>query len=519
MEKIKPKLMKLSAYFFILVCFASCKPQTNSITQSGKPNIIVFYADDMGYGDLAIQNAQSKIPTPNLDQLAREGMLMTDAHSSSGVCTPSRYALLSGRYHWRDFNDIVHSMGASVFKENQVTLPKILKDNGYNTAAIGKWHLGWNWEAIRKKEFTQKVKTKLRKKEIEIWPAQAYDWDKKIIGGPLSQGFDYYFGDGTINFPPYTWIKNDRVVEAPTMTLQHPKEDFALEGNWELRPGPAVKDWDFYKVLPTITSSAVTFIKNQENVKKPFFLYMAFPSPHAPIIPNEEFRGKSKAGPYGDFVYQTDDAVGQILDALKKINADENTIVIFTSDNGSERYAYDRIKNYNHDSSKPFRGVKRDIYEGGHHVPFIVKWPNRIKSGTTKHQLFSQIDILKTVTSITKSELPKDFQHDSYNFSDVWLTDTDKPIRDVLVHNTWKSKYAIRKGDWLYINNKDGYHTRIPKWFLEGQQFKTATDTIQLFNLKKDIGQTTNLASKYPNKVKELSVALINQQKEETFKN
>ena len=519
MEKIKPKLMKLSAYFFILVCFASCKPQTNSITQSGKPNIIVFYADDMGYGDLAIQNAQSKIPTPNLDQLAREGMLMTDAHSSSGVCTPSRYALLSGRYHWRDFNDIVHSMGASVFKENQVTLPKILKDNGYNTAAIGKWHLGWNWEAIRKKEFTQKVKTKLREKEIEIWPAQAYDWDKKIIGGPLSQGFDYYFGDGTINFPPYTWIKNDRVVEAPTMTLQHPKEDFALEGNWELRPGPAVKDWDFYKVLPTITSSAVTFIKNQENVKKPFFLYMAFPSPHAPIIPNEEFRGKSKAGPYGDFVYQTDDAVGQILDALKKINADENTIVIFTSDNGSERYAYDRIKNYNHDSSKPFRGVKRDIYEGGHHVPFIVKWPNRIKSGTTKHQLFSQIDILKTVTSITKSELPKDFQHDSYNFSDVWLTDTDKPIRDVLVHNTWKSKYAIRKGDWLYINNKDGYHTRIPKWFLEGQQFKTATDTIQLFNLKKDIGQTTNLASKYPNKVKELSVALINQQKEETFKN
>lgn len=519
MEKIKPKLIKLSAYFFILVCFASCKPQTNSITQSGKPNIIVFYADDMGYGDLAIQNAQSKIPTPNLDQLAREGMLMTDAHSSSGVCTPSRYALLSGRYHWRDFNDIVHSMGASVFKENQVTLPKILKDNGYNTAAIGKWHLGWNWEAIRKKEFTQKVKTKLRKKEIEIWPAQAYDWDKKIIGGPLSQGFDYYFGDGTINFPPYTWIKNDRVLEAPTMTLQHPKEDFALEGNWELRPGPAVKDWDFYKVLPTITSSAVTFIKNQENVKKPFFLYMAFPSPHAPIIPNEEFRGKSKAGPYGDFVYQTDDAVGQILDALKKINADENTIVIFTSDNGSERYAYDRIKNYNHDSSKPFRGVKRDIYEGGHHVPFIVKWPNRIKSGTTKHQLFSQIDILKTVTSITKSELPKDFQHDSYNFSDVWLTDTDKPIRDVLVHNTWKSKYAIRKGDWLYINNKDGYHTRIPKWFLEGQQFKTATDTIQLFNLKKDIGQTTNLASKYPNKVKELSVALINQQKEETFKN
>ena len=314
----------------LLVCLTACQRQTKPTPQVNKPNIIIFYADDMGFGDLAIQNPQSKIPTPNLDQLAKEGLLMTEAHSSSGVCTPSRYALLSGRYHWRDFNDIVHAMGESVFKENQVTLPRILNTNGYHTAAIGKWHLGWNWEAIRKKEVTQKVKAKHGKKEIEIWPAQAYDWDKSIPNGPLSIGFDSYFGDGTINFPPYTWIENDKVTEAPTLTLQHPKEDFALEGNWELRPGPAVKDWDFYKVLPTVTSKAVTFIKNQEQAKEPFFLYMAFPSPHAPIIPNEAFRGKSNAGPYGDFVFQTDDAVGQILDALKAINADENTIVIFT---------------------------------------------------------------------------------------------------------------------------------------------------------------------------------------------
>lgn len=511
--------MKLSAYFLLLVCLASCKPQTNSITQSGKPNIIVFYADDMGYGDLAIQNTQSKIPTPNLDQLAKEGLLMTDAHSSSGICTPSRYALLSGRYHWRDFNDIVHSMGASVFKKKQITLPRILQENGYHTAAIGKWHLGWAWEAIRNKKFTQKEKVTLRNKKIEIWPAQAYHWDKIIDDGPLSVGFDSYFGDGTINFPPYTWIKNDKVVEVPTMTLQHPKEDFALEGNWELRPGPAVKDWDFYKVLPTVTSSAVTFIKNQENVKKPFFLYMAFPSPHAPIIPNEEFRGKSKAGPYGDFVYQTDDAVGQILKALKAINADDNTIVIFTSDNGSEHYAYNRIKNYDHNSSHPFKGVKRDVYEGGHHVPFIVKWPNKIKPGTKNNQLFSQIDMLTTLVSFTNSELPKGFHHDSYDFSELWLSGTKKPVRDQLVHNTRASKYAIRKGDWLYINNKNGYHTKIPKWFEEGQRFATATDTIQLFNLKDDIGQTINLASQYPEKVNELSTALINEQKGETFEN
>ena len=177
--------MMKSEYLFlfsIFIVFTSCQSPKKTLNKETKPNIIIFYADDMGYGDLAIQNPNSKIPTPNLDQLAKEGMLMTDAHSSSGICTPSRYALLTGRYHWRDFNDIVHSMGKSVFKENQVTLPRILKENGYHTAAIGKWHLGWDWEAIRKKEFTQKEKAILRKKEIEIWPAQAYDWSKKIPG-------------------------------------------------------------------------------------------------------------------------------------------------------------------------------------------------------------------------------------------------------------------------------------------------------------------------------------------------
>jgi len=503
----------------MLISFASCQHKKKVLDKEVKPNIIILLADDMGYGDLGIQNTESKIPTPNLDQLAKEGMLMTDAHSSSGICTPSRYALLSGRYHWRDFNDIVHSMGPSVFKENQVTLPKILKDNGYHTAAIGKWHLGWNWEAIRKKDFTQKEKTALRNKEIEVWPSQAYDWSKKIPDGPLSIGFDSYFGDGTINFPPYTWIKNDKVTESPTVTFKSPKEKLPLEGNWELRPGPAVKNWDFYKVLPTVTKSAVNFIKKQEKAKKPFFLYMSFPSPHAPIIPNKEFRGKSKAGAYGDYMYQTDDAVGQILKALKSIKADENTIVIFTSDNGAERYAYDRIKNYNHNSSNPFKGVKRDVYEGGHHVPFIVKWPNKIKAGAISNQLFSQIDIINTLSTITKSELPKNFNHDSYNFSDVWLTDSDKAVRKNLVHSTWTSKYALRKGNWLYINSKDGFHSRRPKWYSESQPLENTNDTVQLFDLKKDIGQMINLASKHPNIVRELAVELVNQQKNEIFEN
>jgi arylsulfatase A len=505
-------------YFFLLVFLTSCQQEIKSSKEEIKPNIIIFYADDMGYGDLEIQNSESKIPTSNLNQLAKEGMRMTDAHSSSAICSPSRYALLTGRYHWRDFHDIVHSMGESVFEENQVTLPKILQNNGYNTAAIGKWHLGWNWEGIRKKKFSQKEKVLLRNKEIEIWPAEAYDWSKNITGGPLSQGFDSYFGDGTINFPPYVWIKNDKVTETPTITLEHPKKELVLEGNWELRPGPSVKNWDFFKVLPTVTESAVTFIQKQKKAKKPFFLYMAFPSPHAPIIPNKEFIGKSNAGAYGDFVNQTDNAVGQILKALKDINADENTIVIFTSDNGSEKFAYERIRNFKHNSSNPFRGLKRDVYEGGHHVPFIVKWTKKIKPNTINNQLFGQIDILNTLATITKSELPKDFEHDSYNFADVWLTNSKDLVRDILVHNTWETKFAIRKGDWLYINSKDGYHTRVPNWFLESQNFEKTKDTVQLFNLKNDIRQKTNLASIYPEKVKELSAELKNQQKSETFK-
>lgn len=396
------KTQLILIHFLLLFAFTSCSKE-----KYNKPNIIILYADDMGFGDLAIENVNSKIPTPNLDKLASEGLLMTDAHSSSGICTPSRYALLTGRYHWRDFHDIVKSMEGSVFKEEQLTLPGIMKSNGYATAAIGKWHLGWDWEAIRKKNFLNKEKSVLRGKEIEIWPSEAYDWSKSIPHGPLSIGFDYYFGDGTINFPPYVWIENDKVTETPTTTMVHPK-GLSLEGNWELRPGPAVKNWNLFDVLPTLTKKAVSYIENRKEQKTPFFLYMAFPSPHAPIIPNKEFRGKSEAGPYGDYVNQTDWCVGQILEALEAIGATDNTIVIFSSDNGPEHYAYDRITKYNHASNAKFRGLKRGVYEGGHHVPFVVRWPNKIKPGTKSNAIINHIDILKTLlSSLTGSQLLK----------------------------------------------------------------------------------------------------------------
>ncbi len=505
--------MVLIVPFILTACTGS--PKTN---KDAKPNIIILYADDMGYGDLAIQNPESKIPTPNLDQLAQEGMRFSDGHSSSGICTPSRYAMLTGRYHWRDFHGIVGAMGKPVFRENQVTLPGMLRENGYYTACIGKWHLGWDWEAIRKKDFTDQDSLQQPRRTVKFWPSEAYDWTLPIPGGPLDRGFDYYFGDGTINFPPYVWVENNRVVDIPTASMRTP-EGMALEGNWEARPGPAMEDWNFFKVLPTLTEKAVEFVKKQENSDKPFFLYMAFPSPHAPIIPNEEFLGKSQAGAYGDFVYQTDWCAGEILKALDEIGETNNTIVVFTADNGPERYAYDRIQNFEHHSSAPFRGLKRDIYEGGHHVPFLVRWPGKIKEGAVSGEVISQVDLLHTLTVLAGSILPDSLAHDSHDFSGVWLGDPNaQGIRKATVQNTKKGRYAIRSGDWLYINHESGYHSKAPEWTDEYFGYEPLSDTVQLFNLREDISQKENLAGKFPEKVSEMQSILNDIRSQETFK-
>ena len=502
---------------FSILLLAGCTVVCQPINQTPHPNIIILYADDMGYGDLACQNPNSKIPTPNLDRLAAEGMRFTDGHSSSGICTPSRYALLTGRYHWRDFHGIVGPMGQPVFGDNQFTMAQMLKQNGYTTGCVGKWHLGWDWEAIRIKEWTQKDSSLLFNRMHHFYPAQAYDWTLPIPGGPLDRGFDYYYGDGTINFPPYAWVENNRVTATPTVSLLHPK-GLALEGNWEARPGPALENWDFFDVLPTLTNKAVEFVLNQEGKTQPFFLYVPFSSPHAPIIPNEEFRGKSKAGPYGDFVFQTDWAVGKILKALDDIGEKENTIVVFTADNGPERYAYDRIRNYDHHSSEPFRGLKRDIYEGGHHVPFLVRWPNKIQPITVNDQVLHQVDLLKTFASLVGAKLPSGLAHDSHDFSSVWLDhEHEKEVRQLTVQNTFADKYAIRSGDWVFINAPDGYHSRVPEWINAHFDYEPNIDEVGLYNLKKDIGQHLNIASELPEKVKELQEALAFVTSKETF--
>jgi arylsulfatase A len=488
----------LKKIFILLTSACMALPGLSAEIETAKPpNIVILYADDLGYGDLGCYNSASKIPTPHLDRLAAEGMRFTDAHSSSGICTPSRYALLTGRHHWRDFHGIDNGFDPSFFKKGQLTLQEMLKQKGYATACVGKWHLGWDWNSIR----------------IPGTPPNSkqhdhFDWTKPFRGGPLDRGFDYYFGDNVINFPPYCWIKNDRVLQAPDITFKKISQA-TKEGNWEAREGPGRSDWDFYQILPTLTKKGVEYIHSRKGKSEPFFLYFPLPSPHAPIVPNDKFDGKSKAGAYGDFVVETDDACGQILQALRDAGFEDNTIVFFSADNGPEYYAFVRDEKFDHWSAAPLRGLKRDIYEGGHRVPTILKWPALTKPGSVTDSLFSQTDLMATFAHVLNFTLPEKSAEDSYDFLPHWKGESPSPPRTTMVHNTFKGEYAIRHQDWVLINAKSGANRKIPAAWME--KHKTPDydgQAVGLYQIRDDISQRNNLAAKHPEKVVELQALL-----------
>jgi len=493
------KLIKLILLFFLSSTLWAEE-------KSSQPNILILYADDLGYGDLGCYNPESKIPTPNLDALALKGMRFSDAHSSSGICTPSRYALLTGRYHWRDFHGIVQVFGTSVFKPERLTLPEMLQEKGYATAAIGKWHLGWDWDAIKKEGAKR---TSANKGDRKGWGPEAFDWSKPIPDGPLAHGFDTYFGDTVINFPPYAWIENDTLVKAPDVMMDTKKWKAIKEGSWECRPGPMCSDWDPYQNIPVTTQKGVEYIHAQAKTKEPFFLYFAYPSPHAPIIPNDAFDGKSQAGPYGDFVVETDDSIGQLLNALEESGQAENTLVIFSADNGPEHYAYARDTSYNHWSAEPLRGLKRDIYEGGHRVPTIISWPGQVETGSVSDALISQIDFMATIASLVDYELPeKNAAEDSFNLMPLLKGDADK-VRDSHVHNTFDYSWAIRSGEWNLIMGKNGYISGArPGWEKKRSYPKDDGGEVELYHIVKDLSQKNNVASANPEKVAELQQLL-----------
>ena len=455
-----------------------------------RPNIVLILADDLGYGDPGCYNSESKVPTPHLDRLAAEGMLFTDAHCPSSVCTPTRYGLLTGRYCWRTElkQSVLWPWDAPLIEPDRLTLPKMLKKVGYQTACIGKWHLGWNWPTRDGSRINDTLPLGRYDVRFRTAFSQKIDFSQPIKSGPLAQGFDSYFGDDVPNFPPYIYIENDRVLGIPS----EPKPA-ALFGH----PGPMLPGWDLSGVMPALAAKAVEFI--EEARRAPFFLYMPLTAPHTPIAPRPEFVGKSGAGRYGDYVAQVDGTVGQILAALDRNGLRDDTLVLFTSDNGSPARdgtnmagpTRSVVSKYGHDPSRPWRGMKSDIWEGGHRVPFIIRWPGHVAPNTRSEELICLTDCFATFAALVGQELPNEAGEDSLSFLPVLEgRENNQPLRGSLVHHSGNGTFAIRKGNWKLIvdNLGSGGFTKPAKIAPkpdgpQGQLYNLAADPAEQHNL------------------------------------
>jgi arylsulfatase A-like enzyme len=453
-----------------------------------KPNIVYILADDLGYGDLRCLNPQGKIATPHADRLAAEGMIFTDAHSSSSVCTPTRYSILTGRYNWRSRmkKGVLNGFSPRLIEPGRQTVAAFLKEQGYATACLGKWHLGMDWPQAD----GQLPGATENSKKI--------DYTKPIEGGPTALGFDSYFGiAASLDMPPFVYIENDRVTEIPT-----------VEKTW-VRKGIAGKAFDAMDVLPELTRRAVDYIgKSSAAAKqgKPFFLYLPLPSPHTPILPTKEWQGKSGLNAYADFVMQTDATVGAVLDALDHAGVANDTLVIFTSDNGCSREAnYPELADKGHHPSYQFRGWKSDIFDGGHRVPFLVRWPALVKAGGICDQLICLSDLFATSAAILDRKLPDHVAEDSVSILPALDGSATKPLRGAVVHHSINGSFSIRQGSWKLIlcPGSGGWSTPLP-----GDPSTLKLPPVQLYDLSADIGETRNLQAEHPEVVGRLTKLL-----------
>jgi len=466
----------------ILNLSVSCKKQSSDTT----PNIIYILADDLGYGDISAMNTEAAWETKHIDRIASEGMRFTDAHTGSAVCTPTRYGVLTGRYSWRTRlkNGVLWGTDEPLIQQGEVTVGSLLQEKGYTTACIGKWHLGLGWQ-------------------YQTENPESVDFSKALTGGPTSLGFNYFFGiSASLDIPPYVYLENDR----PTMVPVKYTQDTSEYGWW--RNGLTGDDFIHEKVLPVLTKKAVAFIDKHQASKpdEPFFLYFPLPAPHTPILPTDEFRGKSKTNPYGDFVLQVDHTVGQILKSLETHGIAEETLIIFTSDNGCSPEAnYQELAKFNHNPSYHFRGHKADIYEGGHRVPFMVRWPGHIKPGGESKQVICLTDLLATVADITGTSVESSAGVDSYSLLPAMMGEKEKPVREATIHHSINGSFAIRKGPWKLILCPGSGGWSDPKPDSPGIE---SLLPYQLYNLDKDVGETTNLMEQYPEVVEELSELL-----------
>mgnify|MGYP001163582069 FL=1 len=509
LEKNKHKIFGL----LILLFFWSC----SDTKDNHSPNIIIIYADDLGYGDLGCYGA-TMVSTPNIDKLAKEGKMFMDAHSPSAVCTPSRYSLLTGEYAWRinQWGPLRYDMPL-IIDTTRFTLPKLLKQNGYATASIGKWHLGFGSDTT--------------------------DWNKTLNPGPLEIGFDYYFGVPLVNsHAPFVYVENHQVVgldkKDPFILRNHmgkdvyehelppsPVQKFPEKGGMERWAG-AIKAHEFYRdefIGTTLKNKSVEWVKDhvEKNGKEPFFLLLSTTNIHHPFTPHPRFNGTSKAGRYGNFIHELDWIVGELLSEIEKLKIEENTIVIFTSDNGGMlnlggRDAWDA----GHKINGNLLGFKFGAWEGGHRVPFIIRWPNQIKAGSQSNQLLSQIDLFATIAALLNTPISEKDAPDSFNMLRSILGDPKEPLRDHAIFAPAKKTHlTIRKGKWVYIGAQGSggfgglyggpgavaYTKQKNSDIADDGTFHFNAPKSQLYDLSADPYQTTNVVNNYPDIAEELS--------------
>ncbi len=444
------------------------------------PNLVLILADDMGYGDVSCLNPGSRINTRHIDKLGQGGLIFRDAHSTSAVCTPSRYSLLTGRYNWRSWlkSGVTWGYSRPLIEKGRLTLASFLKKHGYATACIGKWHLGWTWP-------------KKGREEHEV------DYARRIEDGPVSVGFDRFFGiSASLDMPPYVYVEDDKPTAIPS------GHTAGSGGKAFWREGPIAPDFRHEEVLPLLTHMAVEWIEHTASARAPFFLYFPLPAPHTPILPLAEFRGKSGTNEYGDFCLQVDHSVGCVLDALSRAGVEDNTIVIFTADNGCSPMAdFAELAQFGHNPSYVFRGHKADIYEGGHRIPFIVRWPEKIRPGTATDETVCQVDILATCAEILGTPLPDEAGEDSLSMLPVWLGGKpDLTRREAIVHHSMDGSFSIRKGRWKLemCPGSGGWSHPTPGKECEG------LPPVQLYDLAADIGERKNAQHRHPSVVDEL---------------
>jgi len=424
-----------------------------------QPNFVFLIGDDWTWNNIGCYGCQAL--TPNIDRLASEGMVFTDAHSSAAVCSPTRYALLTGRYNWRSQlkKGVLWYWDAPLIEEDRFTIGDLLSEKGYSTACIGKWHLGWDWPSFDGRKINDKLPIGTYYKMVRDSFSANIDFTRNIANGLLTRGFDYYFGDDVPGFPPFCFIENDRTIGVPSE--EKPDSIFGYS-----KGGPMIKGRDWEGLLPAITDKAVQYIYGEDEKghtlrekDQPFFLYFPLSAPHVPIAPVSKFKGSSMAGAYGDFVQQIDWSVGRILDAIGKMGLTDNTLIIFTSDNGSPGRdgenmvgEYNSVRKYGLNPSYIYRGTKTDVWEGGHRVPFIARWLRTIKPGSVSTETICLTDLMATCAHIIEEDLPDNAGEDSYSMLPVLKgTEYYGKFREATVHHSNNGDFAIRQGEWKLI--------------------------------------------------------------------